>query len=395
MWTLYQHPVSGIQHPEYQQVAYSNFHPNTHPFMHIRIAVTLFLLVIGCSANNKISAPIALDEPLPAAAPEVVGMDTVILNTIVQQLRAEDHKIHSMLVVRKGKLVVEEYFNGYDRNRPHDIRSATKSITSLLVGAAIDRGFIDGIEAPMMQYLASSYPDIKDKNQIQLKHLLMMQNGLDCDDGDRKTKGQEDRMYRSKDWISYFLALENVHVPGDSTRYCTGGVVALGEVVAQATGKDFGAFAGEVLFEPLDIKNYHWARFDGGEKVDSGGHLMITPQGMVKIGMLVLNEGRWGGQQLVASNWIAASTKPRTMMSGNPYGYLWWHNFIPYGEKQVEVISARGNGGQVIFIVPEYELVVVFTAGYYNSDKRQVVYDIFFRGLLPATDALKPHLQDR
>ena len=143
-----------------------------------------------------------------------------------------------------------------------------------------------------------------------------------------------------------------------------------------------------MLFAPLGINNYRWSRFDKKQKVDTGGHLYLTPQGMMKIGMLVSQRGTWEEQQLVSESWVAESTAPHTNINGNPYGYLWWRNEFQLGQNQVVVLSARGNGGQVIFVVPGYDLVSVFTAGYYNSDDTQAVYDIFFRAILTSLSEL-------
>ena len=195
------------------------------------------------------------DKPLPTGSMESVGLDSLLLYSVSERLKEEnDHKVHSILVARNGVLVFEAYFKGHTRQNPHDLRSATKSITSLLTGIAIDQGILKSVEDPMMDYLSASYPEISDKNDIQLRHLLTMQSGLDCHDSDRKTRGQEDRMYRSRDWVAYFLSLSSTYAPGDSTRYCTGGVVALGEAIAVAADKDFAAFADEMLFAPLGIK---------------------------------------------------------------------------------------------------------------------------------------------
>ena len=354
-------------------------------------AVVLSLILIaGCSATRGIVAPVGTDDPIPSGDAEELGLDLSSLESVARHLGERgDHEVHSMLLVRDGRLVLERYFNGYGPDNPHDIRSATKSITSLLTGIAIERGAIPGVDTPLMELLGARYPHIGDKNDILLDHLLTMSSGLDCDDGDRRTRGQEDRMYRSRDWVEYFLSLSRQHAPGEVTRYCTGGVVALGEGIAVATGYDFATFADQALFGPLGIRNYEWARFDGERKVDTGGHLLLTPRGMAKIGMLVLDDGRWEGRQLVSADWIRGSVQPRTRINDEPYGYLWWRNTLRYGDESVDVISARGNGGQVIFIVPQFDLVAVFTAGYYNSDETQLVYNIFRNAVLSSVPELR------
>lgn len=364
----------------------------------LRTLLLSAFLVSGCSSAVGIVEPLSQDDPLPTDTPETVGLDLSYLDSVSQHFSKEiDHKLHSMLVVRHGLLVFERYYNGFGRDNPHDLRSATKSITSLLTGIAIERGAVAGVEAPLMDYLARAYPEVQDKDDIMLRHLLTMSSGLDCDDGDQRTRGQEDRMYRSKDWVEYFLSLSRPYAPGDTTRYCTGGVVALGEAIAQGAGQDFALFAEDALFSPLGIQNYRWARFDEGRKVDTGGHLLLTPQAMAKVGILVLNEGRWGTEQVVPAEWVKRSVQPQSRIHGEPYGYLWWRNILRYGGaagKAVDVISARGNGGQVIFVVPEYDLVAVFTAGYYNSDDTQIIYNTFYNAVLTSVPELQPYIPD-
>ncbi len=361
--------------------------------MPLRVLLTLALLAAGCSSAEDIVGPLAEDEPLPTGTPEAVGLVPSYLEGVSRQIATEDdHELHSMLVVRDGLLVHEEYFNGYGWANPHDIRSVTKSITSLLTGIAVERGSLAGVDAPLMDYLGTEYPEVRDKDDILLRHLLSMSTGLDCDDGDRSTRGQEDRMYETEDWVGHFLSLSRPYAPGDTTRYCTGGVVALGEAIAQGTGQDLAAFADDALFAPLGIENYRWARFDDGRKVDAGGHLLLTPQAMAKVGMLVLQGGEWNGRQIVSEEWIERSTRPRTEIRGMPYGYLWWSDTLRYGEKEVGIVWASGNGGQTIFLAPEYDLVAVFTAGYFNSDRSQVVFDLFSNAVLPSVAELQEHL---
>ncbi len=358
------------------------------------ITVLLLLLSLAaCSTTSKIIEPLGEDDPILEATASDVDLDVSYLERVADHFaERDDHELRAIVVARDGKLVFERYFDGYGPHNPHDIRSATKSITSLLTGIAIDRGALEGVDTPMMELLSDSYPDIRDKEDILVRHLLTMSSGLDCDDGDHSTRGQEDRMYKSRDWVDYFLSLSRVNPPGEVTRYCTGGVVVLGEAIAAATGDDFAVFADEMLFSRLGIRNYEWARFDEGRKVDTGGHLRLTPRGMAKIGMLVLDKGKWNGEQIVPADWIEHSIAPSTTIQGEPYGYLWWRSTFRFEDDAVDVISARGNGGQVIFIVPEYDLVAVFAAGYYNSDDVGVVYNVFRNAVLTTLPELHRHI---
>lgn len=359
----------------------------------MRYTFLLVVFVLGCATTKEPRLPLGQDTYLSHATPLAVQMDTTILNSMARQIAAaEKHKLYGILVARHGKLVFEEYYNGHTRDTPVDIRSATKSITSLLAGIAISQGAISDIDQPIMDYLGAAYPDVDDKDRLSVRDLLTMRTGLDCNDHDRRSRGQEDRMYKSNDWVDYFLAVPALEAPGRTSSYCTGGVVALGEVIAQATNQHMTDFADAVLFAPLQIENYEWATFDNGQKVDTGGHLLITPQGLAKIGQLVLQEGRWNDQQLVPADWIRRSTAQQTQMTGNPYGFLWWITMAPYGDKTVKVIMARGNGGQAIFIVPEYDLVTVTTTGYFNSDKARIPFELFFQTILPSVQELQAHL---
>lgn len=357
--------------------------------------ITLALLNVSCSTTDELVEPFGEDSPLPSGSPESVGLISSYLEEASSLIAsADDHKLHSMLVVRDGILVFEEYYNGYSRANPHDIRSATKSITSLLTGIALERGYISGVDSSIMNYLRASYPGVQDKDDILIEHLLTMRSGLDCDDSDASTQGQEDRMYRSEDWVEYFLSLSKPYTPGEITRYCTGGVVALGEAIAQSSNTNVTEFADELLFSALGIENYQWARFDNELKVDTGGHLLLTPQAMAKIGMLVYQNGEWDGQQVVSSQWVDQSTRPHTDIDGVPYGYLWWSDNAQIGEKEVEIVYASGNGGQTIFIVPEYRVVSVFTAGYYNSHESRIVFELFGNGVLPSILELNDYLEN-
>lgn len=331
------------------------------------------------------------DPDFPKATPVEVGLDDRLLDNLVSQLAAAKHDMHSMLLLRRGQIVVEEYYNGYDEARTHDLRSATKSITSLLIGIAIDRGDIRSIDDPFVPLVEPRYPklDLRSKRHITLRHLLTMRSGLDCDDGDRGTKGQEDRMYRSRDWLRYFLSLDEVNAPGSVTRYCTGGVVALGAVLESATGMNVDMFADEVLFAPLGITNREWAKFDRKRQIDTGGHLELTPRGMAAIGQLVLDRGVHGGRQLVSETWLEESTRAVTEINGEPYAYLWWPLTPRYGERDVQTLVARGNGGQTIMVVPEFELVFVTTSGYYNKPQSRKPLEFLYNAILPSVCELQ------
>lgn len=359
----------------------------THLLTRLMLAL-LAASLAACSSSEPLVVVTQDPQPWPTAAPADVGIDGARLEQAVASLPAPaEHGMHSMLVLRRGKLVREVYWNGYGRDIQQDLRSATKSITALLTGIAIDRGAIAGVGQPLRTYLKAAYPAAPAlAHDITLEHLMTMRSGLACDDRDAASPGQEDRMYRQRDWVGYFLNLPVAHAPGADTHYCTGGVVTLGRIIAEATRQPIPAFAGEALFAPLGIVGTRWAQFDGGGQTDTGGHLKLRPRDLAKIGQLVLQQGRWNGRQLVSAEWIAQATREHTRIEDRrmPYGYLWWLSPTVHHGKQVQVAYASGNGGQYLFVVPELELVVVFTGGNYNSSKAGLPFKVMSGFILPA-----------
>lgn len=356
----------------------------------LRVVVCVALAALaGCAAPRRLASTRPI-EGWVTATPAEVGMDAALLRGAGERLDGERrHGVDSMLVVRRGRLVVERYWNGHDMATLHDLRSATKSITSLLVGIALERGLLRDVHDPVLGYLARAYPDLAadvHSPPLTLEHLLTMRSGRACDDHDRRSPGQEDRMYRSTDWVRFFLTLPTLEPPGEVARYCTGGVVTLGRVVAEASGAPIAEFAAQHLFGPLGIRAVAWQRFDGGRQTDAGGHLHMRPRAMAKIGQLVLQRGVWDGDDIVSGAWIDTSTAVHTRFAADdrPYGYLWWRAQARLGERSVDVIFADGNGGQYIFVVPALDLVAVFTGHSYNSPAAARPFALLGEYILPA-----------
>ncbi|MES3023657.1 MAG: serine hydrolase [Pseudomonadota bacterium] len=321
---------------------------------------------------------------VPAAQ---VGMDGAVLEGAEASLPAPgEHLLASMLVLRHGKPVLEKYWNGYTKDSLHDMRSATKSITSLMVGIAIDKGMLGGVDQPIGTHLAASYPGAPAlQHNITLRHLLTMNSGLSCNDSDANSPGHESKMYQSRDWVQFFLNLPALAAPGSKTSYCTGGVVALGRVVSEASKRKVPDFADAFLFGPLQVAGARWEEFDERRQTDTGGHLHLRPRDMAKIGQLVLQKGKWNGAQLVSEAWIAQSTSEHTRYENTArYGYLWWIVSIPYKGRTVEVQYASGNGGQSIFVVPELDLVAVFTGENYDSNKAIQGRNLLTKYIIPS-----------
>jgi CubicO group peptidase (beta-lactamase class C family) len=328
------------------------------------------------------SSPDDGEEDWDVGTPEAVGIDRAAVERLVSAIIAgEAGAIHSLLLVRDGVLVVEEYFHGWGPDDLHRLASVTKSISSLLIGIAIDRGEIEGVDVPVLQLL----PDRAEGagagwESIQLKHLLTMSMGLDWNDREAQqfTPPGEDRF---ADVLARAGALE----PGTSWQYVSRNVNLLAPIILNATGMYADVFAAERLFAPLDIDAWDWEgnRYNGHPGMS--GTLMMRPRDMAKIGQLVLEKGIWKGQQVVSPGWISESSRFHMIPPfADGYGYLWWlfDEPAPSG-----MVYANGIGSQFIAISPDLDLVLVTTGGNdYNEMMQAAIFSVVRRTLLPGID---------
>lgn len=353
-------------------------------------ALLIFILFLPSCSKKIASTPYVYKVPKTendgweTAHFNTFGIDSSRIYQLFNQLNEGGHKIHSILLVKDEKLVIEEYFDGYSTHVAHDLRSVTKSIRSLLMGIAIDKGFIESIDDPIYKYLEhptpNKNPDSR-KELITIRHLMTMSTGLDCNDWDSNSLGQEDRIYKKSDWLQYFVDLPMLNDPGTVSNYCTMGTVLSMEVIAQATAMPINEFADKYLFAPMGIENISWEHTSKKKVIPSARRLHMTPRDMAKIGQLIANGGVWKGKQIVSKDWIQVSTSTLTSITGMDYGLLWWKVPLMVNEKRYELIAATGNGGQYIFINQEPEMIAVFTGGAYNSQDDKfpfmIMRDIF------------------
>jgi CubicO group peptidase (beta-lactamase class C family) len=359
---------------------------STRPYLRRIIwpVILLVVLLASCASWSTPTPPLGADSPLPVReGTSYFSVGSATYRALAQVDVAKVHRLHSVLVGIDGEIVLERYYNRRDEGSIHDIRSATKSITAILVGIAIDRGIVSGVDQPVAEILQPAYPDIEIPEDLTIHHLLSMSPGKDCDDWDRRSPGNENRMYRTRDWTEFFLSLDQVAAPGEVGSYCTGGVVALGRILELSLDTPLDDWADEVLFKPLGIRNYQWEYYQRGRGVDTGGHLHISPRGLMALGFMLLQRGSFAGERIVSAEWIDDMWTPRGDLSGQMYGYLWWPQEVDYGFGPVQVLVARGNGGQNLFLVPSLSLSVVVTTGYYNDPRSAVSDQIFFNAILP------------
>jgi len=278
-------------------------------------------------------------------------------------------KVDGIVIVKGGKILVEEYFNGYDRDKLHEIRSATKSFGSALMGIAVDRGYITGVQDKLYAYFREREPfqnwDIR-KNEITLENVLNMTTGLDCDDMDNSAQGNEGNVIEAADIVRFMLDLPVVYGPGEHWAYSTGSAHLIGAVIESAAGISVQEFAKTCLFEPLNIRQYKWKT--AGGLAHTGGGFWIRPIDMAKFGQLYLNRGRWHGQKVLSEEWIDESGKIHIEVTNDTgYGYLWWKWIFDIDGRPFPAFSAQGNGENHIFVFPDLELVVVLTGSAYQE----------------------------
>jgi CubicO group peptidase (beta-lactamase class C family) len=243
----------------------------------------------------------------------------------------------------------------------------TKSFTGTLAGIAIEQGLF-ALDDTIPQYVDrfESFANMDDrKRSIRIANVLNMQSGLDCDDNDFSTPGNEGRMYMQDDWVKFLLSVPMIYAPGTVSRYCSGAVTVLGTIIASRSGKKLEDFAEVNLQRPLNMSPVRWLHSPLGV-TNASSTIQPRPRDAAKLGSLMLNGGRWNGAQVVPQAWMERAAQKVTIVYGESYGWMWWKaDFAVRGTMQ-PVVFASGNGGNFIFVVPAERLVVVITSSNYN-----------------------------
>lgn len=300
----------------------------------------------------------------------------VTANAIVRAILDGTYRdVHSVLLYLDGKLVLEEYFYGYNAQRTHQLRSATKSVVSTLVGIAIDRGALSGVNEPVlptMSYVSYANPDPR-KAAMTVGDFLSMSSGLDCDDNSSTSPGRETLLDDSPDWVKATLDLPMINDPGTKGYYCSAGVAVVGRMTESAVHMPLPAFAQKYLFGPLGMRRIDWTwNYDLTNADKEYAQIHLRSRDMLKLGILFEDGGRWHGRQIASKSWVSTSMAEHSHVENVSYGYFWWRHMFnvetPAGAQQVVIVAAQGNGGQKIYIAPQYHLVAVFTGGGYNAD---------------------------
>ena len=340
--------------------------------------------------------PPALDDGWPVGTLDGADVSRAGIEALVQRFldmpmdSQEAPQIHALLLARHGKLVLEEYFHGFHRDQLHNTRSAGKSVAMAAIGAAMQAGVPLRLDSPVYQVMnGGAVPAGLEprKRAMTLEHLLTMSAGWYCDDTDDQAPGNEqviDDQQEEPDWYRYTLAVPMATAPGERAVYCSCQPnVALG-MVERATGESAVAAFDRWVAHPLRIRRYAWP-LDPARQPYGGGGVALLARDFLKFGQLMLDGGRWQGHQVLSPQFVRQAMSPQYHLRNNLYGYLWWIDDVPYKDRKVRVVSARGAGGQWVAIVLDLELVVAIMGGNY-SGRVQLTYtgNLVPRSIMPA-----------
>jgi CubicO group peptidase (beta-lactamase class C family) len=371
------------------------------------ISILSFTL-LSCKQNpstlRTYQPPVKIEDGLEVGTLEEVNIDKDLIEKGINDISKGKYKeVHSLLIYKDGKLVVEEYFAGhmyqwdapshhgdlilFNKNTLHPIMSDTKSVTSACIGISVNEGFIKNVNQSIFDYLPEhQHLNTGGREKITIEHLLTMNSGLDFDEWSAPQSSPENDAigiwFSDKDPISFILEKPLIYEPGTHFRYSSGDIITLGEILRYATGMDIEEFSEKYLFEPLGIDSSNWYnRFENGV-IECAGGLELTPRGMSKIGVTFLNNGVWNGKQIIPEQWVEISSVPFAGNTGIKvpgsdmgkvgYSYTWWTKQYSHSGKEINIYYASGWGGQKIMVFPELDLVVVFTGGNYTSSNHNL-----------------------
>jgi CubicO group peptidase (beta-lactamase class C family) len=341
-------------------------------------------LAFAEEAALRTDFPIAAGNPdLTPAWPETVGVDSTPLIRLSRWIREQGLDVRSLLLVKDDKLIFERYSNRLTRDHNYELYSVTKAVAAILTGMLIDEGKLrlDDKIAPIIAKWRPEFKDaLKDKQDIEVRHILSMSSGLHYD-----FKPKNDPIYYEEpDRLRLAVSSRPKAEPGKGFEYTDINPILTAATLSAAAGMPLEKYAADKLFAPLGMRNHAWDRADKKGLVSTGWGLRLRPIDMAKVGLLVLHGGRWQGKQLVSAAWIKTMTSPSVAPY---YGYYWWINNVVEGEPEYD---AMGFKGQFIVVLPERDAVVVMTSmlstegGLRNAKNVQLFRQMMREYILPA-----------
>jgi len=323
------------------------------------LTVGIILLIAGCVSAPERSWP---GETWERSTPEAQGMDSEILLKMLKTVNPERLNIHSMVIIRNGRLVTEFYREPYEKEMLHEIYSSTKSFTSTLIGIAIDQGLIGSVKDSVFKYLPEYKPDDPLMAEMTIEDLLTMRSGVYWND--YKFYSTNAMMNGNDDWLHYFFSLAMDSAPGEEFVYNSGNSHALAEILNRVTDGNARQFAEEYLLTPLGITDYVWSEAPGGCIVGLNG-LSLRTEDLARLGYLFLNDGYWNGRKILSAGWVKKAIQIHADFRNLPlgsaaygyegYGYQWW--IFRNG-----IYATMGYGGQFCFVYPEQNLIAAMNA---------------------------------
>jgi CubicO group peptidase (beta-lactamase class C family) len=345
-----------------------------------------------------LSFKISFAQEWQVSTPAEQGMNDSLLNVVDGKILAGDYKdIHSLLVIKNDNIVFERYYSGHTQDELTQIFSATKSVTSALIGIAIQRGKIKSLDEKLLSFFPE-YSNVENldawKKEITLKDVLTMSAGFEWDEYKFPLDSPDNPvsiLAKSPDWIQYMLDRKMANEPGTVFNYTTGNAILLSGILKNTTGMTAEQFAKENLFNYLGITDYRW-QTGPNDITNTGWGLFLKPRDMAKFGLLYLHNGVWDGRQIISKGWVDSSTTSWINVALNfSYGLQWWNMAVIRSvaidghlpPRFNEIMFCWGYGGQFIFVIPMYNLVVVSTAGnMWWGDKNGI--DMLYDYIIPA-----------
>jgi len=362
------------------------------------LLAVVHLISSGCNSHYRSTdysyvIPMQLPDGLPVDAMYSEGMDTSKIVVLTKQILDDTYRnFHSMLILRHGKLIYENYFAGDDEilggapvgyvnhtiDDLHDCRSISKSFTSACVGIAVRQGFIKSIDDPIFAYFNEyeKYFDA-DKRKITIRHLLTMTSGLEWDEtiSYRDSDNSETQMDRIEDPILFILSRKVVSTPGTVWNYSGASAMLLGEIIQKTTGERLDEYARKNLFNPLGIQNYEWVSMPLNKKLTAAAWgLRLRSRDLAKFGLLYMNYGKCNDTRILDSTWVQQSLnaevfRPPTFDdTPRGYGFQFWTDPFVKHQYKADIPYAAGNGGQLIYFWRSMDVLIVFTGGNYNQE---------------------------
>lgn len=300
------------------------------------------------------------------------NFDTEKIKQLNRKIAENSFKeITGIVVIKDGKILIEEYFNGANQNTLHDTRSVGKTFASAIAGIALKDGYLKSVNQTLSDfYKLKDFENYAEKKKnVTIKHLLAMSSGFEGFDEDESSVGNEENMYPQSDWVKWTLNLPMAkRNAGEEWAYFTAGVVLLGDILQKSVPDGLEKYANKKLFKPLEIKNYKW-QYTPQKVANTAGSLQMSALDFAKFGQLYKNGGKWNGKQIIPESWVKESLRKQISLPDNRgfYGYLWWNKTFSVDGKDYEVSYCSGNGGNKIFVFKDLPFVIIITATAYNK----------------------------